>query len=404
MVAAVRGGGQMARSNRGVTRHTLRIAATVSPLTALVQRIDRESLAEQMFSRFRDEIPGYERLPDSAVRTEVVEMIRENVDLCLDWVAGGRPPARLDAFQASAKHRAAEGMPLEDLLRAYRVGGRSTWRALVAEATKDERDALPRAAELVMDYVDRVSAVVAEAYLEERKHLVSEQERGLRALLDALLSGEVLDAGHYKTADMLGLSLTGPFVAFAMMIPGEGAAAHAKAAAQLRGGGALALTEGERVVGVMTPRHDPAAALPAGAIAVVDDPVPREQLAASLGDVRIGMDCAINERRAGVVAVSDLVLDLLLARSPRVAADLRRRILGPLEAGSRSDLLQTVRTYVALGCDRRHTAEQLHVHPNTLDNRLRRARKLTGLDLDDPEDLATMVLALHEPSHHRADA
>jgi DNA-binding PucR family transcriptional regulator len=102
--------------------------------------------------------------------------------------------------------------------------------------------------------------------------------------------------------------------------------------------------------------------------------------------------------------VRDLVLDLLLARSPRVAADLRRRILGPLEAGSRSDLLQTVRTYVALGCDRRHTAEQLHVHPNTLDNRLRRARKLTGLDLDDPEDLATMVLALHEPSRHRADA
>src|SRR3954454_23742731 len=73
MVAAVHDSGQMARSNRGVTRHNVRIAATVSPLTALVQRIDRESLAEQMFSRFRDEIPGYERLPDSAVRTEVVE-------------------------------------------------------------------------------------------------------------------------------------------------------------------------------------------------------------------------------------------------------------------------------------------------------------------------------------------
>ena len=52
-------------------------------------------------------------------------------------------------------------------------------------------------------------------------------------------------------------------------------------------------------------------------------------------------------------------------------------------------------TYVELRRDRRRTAERLHIHPNTLDHRLRRARELTGLDLDDPEDLATMVLALH---------
>jgi DNA-binding PucR family transcriptional regulator len=54
-----------------------------------------------------------------------------------------------------------------------------------------------------------------------------------------------------------------------------------------------------------------------------------------------------------------------------------------------------VTAYVELRRDRRRTAERLHIHPNTLDHRLRRARELTHLDLDDPEDLATMVLALH---------
>jgi hypothetical protein len=259
-----------------------------------------------------------------------------------------------------------------------------------------ERDALPRAAELIMDYVDRVSAVVAEAYLDARSHLVSEQERDLRALLDALVSGEVLDVRHYRTADTIGLPLSGQFVAFASTVPGGGAGVHTKLAGMLRSRRALALSEGERVVGVLTPRHDPAAALPDGAVVVVDEPVPREQLAASLADVRIGVDCAVREGRTGVVAVRELVIDLLLARSPRVAADLRKRILSPLEAG-RSDLLRTVSTYVSLGCDRRTAAERLHIHPNTLDHRLRRAQKLTGLDLDDPEDLATMVLALHEP-------
>ena len=374
-------------------------------MTALVRRINRDGLAELMFSRFREEIPGYARLPATGGGGAVVDVIRANVDLCLDWVAGGRAPSpdRFEVFRESARDRAAEGMPLEDLLRAYRVGGRAAWRMLVAEASKEERDALPRAAELIMDYVDQVSSVVAEAYLEERSHLISEQERALRALLDALLSGEVLDAGHYRTADRLGMSLSGELVAFALAIPGEGARAHAEAAAKLRAVGVLALTEGERVVGLMTPRHDPSAALPKGGVAVVDEPVPREQLSASLADVRLGMDCAVREDRRGVVAVRDLVLDLLLARSPRVAADLRRRILGPLDTG-RSDLLQTVSTYVSLGCDRRHAAEVLHIHPNTLDHRLRRARKLTGLDLDDPEDLATMVLALHEPQQQRATA
>jgi len=407
MVATRQASGQIPRSNPGVTRHNLQIAATVSPLTALVRRIDRDTLAEQMFSRFRDEIPGYTRMPDSVAGGEVLQVISENLSLCLDWVAGGRPPAneRFDVFRASAKHRAAEGMPLEDVLRAYRIGGRAAWRALVSEATKAERDALPRAVELIMDYIDRVSSVVAAAYLEEKAHHVSEQERGLRALLDALVGCEALDARHYQTAERIGLSLSDELAAFAIAVPGVGASGHARVAAKLRGGGTLALTEGERVVGVMTPRHDPAGALPAGAVAVVDDPVPREDLAASLADVRLGMDAAVREGLTGVVALRELALDLLLARSPRVAADLRRNILGPLaEGGARSDLLRTVDAYVSLGCDRRHAAEQLHIHPNTLDHRLRKARKLTGLDLDDPEDLATMVLALHQPQPRRVTA
>jgi hypothetical protein len=80
-------------------------------------------------------------------------------------------------------------MPLEDVLRAYRIGATAAWRVLVAEAKADERDALPRAAELDLSYLDQVSGTVAGAYLEKRQHLVSEQERGLRALLDARLDG-----------------------------------------------------------------------------------------------------------------------------------------------------------------------------------------------------------------------
>lgn len=377
------------------------MARVASPLAALVARIDRDGLAELMLETFRAQIPGYARLPESVVHGQVLEVIRENVDLCLDWVAGeGEPDAAdFDDFRESATNRATEGMPLEDLLRAYRSGGTAAWRVLVAEAAPDERDALPYAAELVMSYLDKVSGIVASAYLEERQHLVSEHERGVRALLDVLLDGETLTTDHLATAARLGLSVGGRLVAFAVALPGADASDHARAAAGLRTAGALAVTEGHRVVGLAAPGRISSGVLPPGAVAVVDAEVARDDLPASLADVGLGMDIALRDELTGVVALQDLALDLLLARSPRVAADLRGRVLGPLgpsNGGSRGDLLQTVSTYVKLGCNRQRTANRLHVHPNTLDYRLRRARVLTGLDLDNPEDLATMVLALHD--------
>jgi hypothetical protein len=388
-----------------VTRHNRHIGPADSRLSALAGRVDRDKLAEIMLSTFRKEIPGYERLPDSVIRGEVLKVVRENVDLCLDWVAGGTAPSieRFTAFRESAKNRAAEGMPLEDLLRAYRSGGTAAWRVIVAEARPDERDELPLAAELVMDYLDQVSGSIVSAYLEEREHHVSEQERNLRSLLNALLRFGVLDARHRQTAEQIGLPLTGDLAAFAIAIPGEGALAHGRMAVRLRTDGVLALTEGDRVVGVAPPWSGsasplPPAAIPPGAVAVVDVEVGREELFGSLADVRYGIDIALRRGREGVVPLRSLALDLLLAHAPRVATDLRERVvgaLGPKDGRSRGDLLNTVETYIGLERDRQQTAERLHIHPNTLDHRLARARELTGLNLDDPEDLATMVLALH---------
>ena len=393
--------GQRTHSRNIVIRHNGGVGEISRPLAALTERIDRNDLAEILLGAFRAEIPGYSRLPDSVLRGQVLEIIRQNLDLCLAWVAGGGEPqtAHFDEFGASAKNRAAEAMPVEDLLRAYRMGATAVWRVLVAEAAADERDALLRAAELVMSYLDRVSGIVAAAYLEERQHLVSEQERELRALLDALLDGDVLDASHHQAAARLGLSISGRFTTFAAAISGAGTHAHARAAAGLRAGGVLALTEGDRVVGLSSPRRDPTIALPAAAVAVVDVEVAREELAESLANIRLGIDIAVRDSRTGIVPIGDLTLDLLLARAPRLAADLRRRVLdalGEKQSGSRGDLRRTVTTYVALHRDRQQTAKRLHIHPNTLDHRLRRAQELTRLDLDDPEDLATMVLALRD--------
>ena len=84
-----------------------------------------------------------------------------------------------------------------------------------------------------MTYVDQVSGTVAAAYLEERQHLVSEQERALRALLNALLGADPLDRGHHETAARIGLLIGAKFATFATGIPSQGARAHAHAAATM---------------------------------------------------------------------------------------------------------------------------------------------------------------------------
>jgi DNA-binding PucR family transcriptional regulator len=109
----------------------------------------------------------------------------------------------------------------------------------------------------------------------------------------------------------------------------------------------------------------------------------------------------------GVVAVRDYLPELLLARSPQLGTAVVRRALGPLEdyAERRSaDLLETLEVFMRVGLDRRTAAEELHVHPNTLDYRLRRVEELTDLLLSRPGDLALIALALkHRSLRWRAE-
>jgi len=73
----------------------------------------------------------------------------------------------------------------------------------------------------------------------------------------------------------------------------------------------------------------------------------------------------------------DVLLDYQLTR-PSDAQPHLAALLAPLERFP--DLLRTLEAYLAQDLDRRRTAASLHVHPNTLDYRLKRIVELTGLE------------------------
>lgn len=95
---------------------------------------------------------------------------------------------------------------------------------------------------------------------------------------------------------------------------------------------------------------------------------------------------------SGFYQLDDVPIEMSLVRSPDLANLLATR-LAPLH-GSGAPLLETLKVYLDTVQDRKETAKILHIHPNTLDYRLRRIRELTGLSPNAPRDIQTLGAAL----------
>ncbi|MFE2045377.1 PucR family transcriptional regulator [Streptomyces sp. NPDC059477] len=99
-----------------------------------------------------------------------------------------------------------------------------------------------------------------------------------------------------------------------------------------------------------------------------------------------------------------LDIDLLLWRlrdHPDLAAFVERAI-GPIrdhDRRSKPPLLPTLETYLAHAGRKAETARELHLNRQTLYNRLARIGELLGTDLDDPQTVLTLGLALRARRH-----
>jgi hypothetical protein len=369
----------------------------------IVRRLDIEQVTQRMVAAFRASISGYRRLPEVLVEGNIVDVVEHNLEVFRATTLAGREPAdvELEAFRISARLRAAEGMPLEDLLHAYRLGGRLAWKSVVELALPGERDGLLVGAEIVMRYIDIVSATVAQAYLDARQHVVSEEERRLRALLAALCEEDgPLRAETAGLASRLGLPVTERYRPFALTVPGEGPIHHGQLAAQLRAQGILALTEGDRIVGLLAEGQELQVA--PGMLVAVETLAPRGELSSVVERVRLVIDVARRMGHSGQVSVDDIAIEMLLAGNPQTSQLLADRVLGPLRGGGgrRAELEPTLRAFLQAKTDRRSAAAALHIHTNTLDYRLRRVQELTELRLSDPHDMALVVLALGYSALH----
>jgi hypothetical protein len=120
-----------------------------------------------------------------------------------------------DAARATGRLRAQQRLPLDDVLRSFRLGGRLVWEALVDQARTDggaDPDDLLDLASWVWTAVDDNSAQIAIAYHATERELVRADEQRRATLWEGLLHGRAKDPAFARqVAHAIGVPVDGPY-------------------------------------------------------------------------------------------------------------------------------------------------------------------------------------------------
>ncbi|HEV7584756.1 MAG TPA: helix-turn-helix domain-containing protein [Solirubrobacteraceae bacterium] len=368
----------------------------ITGAAAIVARIQPVEAAREMAAEFASQMSAFEHLSDES-RADVVTGVQRSLRRLGRFLSTGvmAPDADFDPLREWARARATEGVRLEDLLRSFGLAHQVGWQLLRRHARSDETEVLLELAAPLARYVDQVCTVVTETYLAERELLVSEEERRARSLVERLSLDTPLEAGESELADRLGVPLQDSYAPFAIVLPGRPPHNHAALAARLRRAGwRLAITQSDCVVGVTWKQLELADLGEAEAILAIAEATPRALLGDAREDVAVLAEHARRIGLTGRLSAEDHIPEILLGRSPVLAARLRTKVLGSLGEEDRGELARSLRTMIACRLDRTAASRALHVHRNTLAYRLKRIEEITGLDLSDPRDLACVYLAL----------
>lgn len=360
----------------------------------IVERVDLDEFSEQVLDSFWER-PEYQRF--RPLREDVRAWVRWNVELVIRWLVDGQAPteADLERFRERARMLAANGMPADVVPANFRRGARYAWAAILDAARDDERAALVDSADLLFEFIDRVSQLFSDTYESAGPApVISEDERGARALLAR--AGDEPSAEDLQLAERIGFELTGAYRPFVLVAPSWSVQRHLALAGRLRARHLLAVAEGRRVTGLAHLRV-PWRELGVDARAVIAQGrrTRRVELIDAFDELRTVVDVAVREGRTGAVDVDDHIAELLLRRSPRLATRLRSRVYDRLED---PELARTLDALVEHDFDRGATAAALPVHRNTLTNRLNRIRSVTGLDVDSADGRGLLWLAWLERS------
>ncbi|MDO7868338.1 PucR family transcriptional regulator [Nocardioides jiangxiensis] len=383
-------------------------------------RAHRRDLGSTVVDVLVAEIPVYARLPEELLRGDVRRVVTQVVGSFVDALsrAGEVTEEELRDLTESALRRAEEGVPMGMILAAYFRGTHVCFDAVTATATEADLRAVIELNRAILRFMEHVTAAVAAGYEAHTRTTMAD-----RAVSSQLLTSVIADPDVAAAAQRAGVVLPPAFVAIELIVaehPDE-SEPHIDARVVTRRKVRRVRDEVERhcatPVHWLPSTHDltalveyretdlgeagwgwvrrmiddvvRAAAVPVHAGIAIADPA-RTQAALTLAAEVVEVAFRTG-RPAGAYRLADVALDYQLSHATPAQA-LLAAALDPL--ADEPHLRTTLETFLAAGLNRRRTATQLGVHPNTVDNRLRRIADLTGLDATRGPDLPMLAAAL----------
>ncbi|MET9904355.1 helix-turn-helix domain-containing protein [Streptomyces sp. NPDC006446] len=378
------------------------------------ERVRQEMVAdprvvEAIVAAVHEQVPVYAALDDSRL-PEVRAIAAWGLERLLHlWATDGTlGPADLRRFRGIASARAADGRPVQAVLRAYRVAGTVLTDEVAARAPRLAAADAFALARMLLATLDTLSEEMATAYAATSEDLAGDRTRALRLLLDDLIAGRHASVGALTDRSArLGIQLPDPFCLLAaepiaadrpdlahetatdLLDTLAGPRGEATPLATVRGSRAvllLPLAAAERVGAVLGDRSW------RGCV-ITGESLDRVAVAHRLAADALDTAPAHAHRSGHVLTDADAQVLALLAGRPAAASDhIARLVLGPLTDPAQRHLLDALTAYIDSG-SANAAARTLHLHPQSLRYRLRRVQELTGRDPRDPWQRLTLDIA-----------
>lgn len=392
--------------------------ATDASVRQVVAQVAREldaqvpALTAELAAMFLEEIPALQG--DEAVRELMAASTAANVSTMLDVLLHGLPLAQIEvpaAAAAYARRFAQRDLPIEGLLRAYRLGSvrfNQWWLRCLAARSLDADVLLACIQEIVSAvgrYIDQVSEHLVEIYETERKLWTQRTDAARVVALRTVLADESLDVSTAEA--MIGYRMHGWHVAAVawVEIDTPGAPRQVESAASVlssRGGGRpLAVLADDHTLWAWLTGPAESVRLDEAALAAALDGLPSSAVRIALGEPAAGLAGFRTSHREALRAKS--VAETSGEYLPRVTSFARvsiaallsenvdalrtwvARTLGELarDEDGMARLRETVRIFLETGGSFTDAATRLHLHKNTVHYRVRKAEEIRGRPLSD---------------------
>ena len=363
---------------------------------------------------------------DSPAKLDIRNSIAWASKLWFDTLLSGSAPSEqeLEVFREYGRRRVYQGLPLDALLRAFRLGSRELWCFYIEldEKNDDLRDELLfRISPFLMEFFDVLAQIISQTYLDEQYKQARWRE-ALRYQLHSIIFYHPEDTeGFVKTAAALRLDGTVPRIALAIDVP------------SIDSNSPTFKSELDRIVAATARRLKlPVDALfdiwywgkllvwiPArlGDLMGMSDLQAGKQIASiaetmpEIKAIGIGLTgegaagWAMSAEEASRALSSDhvhggdervrLYSEIVVEESVRGTKNALRYLVSLLEQlAIEPELLETLKTYFGQLQRRKVTASVLGIHPNTLNYRLERIENILGARLDDPGWISKLDIAI----------